>query len=57
MKKYVNLRPTYTKNDIFFANLKYGKCGIQLVGINTIGNLTKTIPASIGYPIRLFTLL
>lgn len=48
LRMYINLRPPNIKHDRFFVCYKQGKCGVQAVGINTIGNLPKEIATFIG---------
>jgi integrase len=50
IKKYINLRPPNVKHNRFFVKYNNGKCSIQPVGINTIGNLPKMIAKHIGLP-------
>lgn len=41
-KKYANLRPCTTQTR-FFLNYQHGKCTQQVVGINKIGSVAKTV--------------
>lgn len=50
IRKYIALRPQNVKHDRFFIKYTNGKCGVQPVGINTIGNLPKTIAQFLKLP-------
>lgn len=50
IRKYRNLRPKNIKHNRFFVRYRNGKCGVQPVGINTIGQLPKMIAQMIGLP-------
>lgn len=43
IRKYIALRPRNVKHDRFFVKFTNGTCGVQPVGINTIGKLPKDI--------------
>lgn len=50
IRKYISLRPQNVKHDRFFLKYNNGKCGAQPVGINTIGNLPKSIAQFLKLP-------
>ncbi|CAG9814340.1 unnamed protein product [Phaedon cochleariae] len=50
LRKYMKLCPQNLKHNRFFVKYNSGKCGVQPVGINTFGNLPKTIARFIGLP-------
>ncbi|XP_018575819.1 uncharacterized protein LOC108914474 [Anoplophora glabripennis] len=50
IRKYRNLRPKNIKHNGFFVRHRNGKCGVQPVGINTIGQLPKMTAQMIGLP-------
>lgn len=48
IEKYQALRPAYLKSCKFLINYQKGKCTSQVVGINKIGNMPKSIAAFLG---------
>lgn len=49
-KKYLNLRPNPCDNQNFFLRYFNGKCTVQNVGINTFGQMGKTVAAQLKLP-------
>lgn len=43
VEKYQSLRPAKAEKENFFLQYRNGKCTVQVIGINTIGNMPKKI--------------
>ena len=50
IRKYIALRPRNVKHDRFFVKYTNGTCGVQPVGINTVGSLPKAIAQFLKLP-------
>lgn len=49
-QKYIDLRPEICNTPSFFVNYQNGKCTVQNVGVNKIGNMGKEIALYLNLP-------